>query len=173
MSEVMLTADGLLSKQQVIEDFGIPESLQPNLFAVLKPKVGKLFSEKDVETALEKALAVSWRPFVEGEVPYGREGSLYGVAEISGPDGPWDRIANSLEQVVRRLLPQDEPAKAVNVMLTPAEAARQMKLNVQTVRAYCRQGSLGIKAGRKWLISPDEVKQYLRGQLLINGRVAE
>lgn len=77
-----------------------------------------------------------------------------------------------LKPRIEAVLPRDEPpAKPAPAMLTPTEAARQMKLHVQTVRQWCREGKLGVKAGRKWLINPDEVKQYLRGQLLIKGRL--
>jgi excisionase family DNA binding protein len=84
---------------------------------------------------------------------------------------PFERIAQGIERLIEVLVPQEEPEKPLMVMLTPAEAAQQMKLNVQTVREWCREGKLGVKSGSKWLISPDEVKQYLRGQLLIKGKV--
>ena len=84
-----------------------------------------------------------------------------------------ERIANALEQVVQVVAPREAAVPVPGVqMLTPTEAARQMKLHVQTVREWCREGKLGVRAGRNWLISPDEVKQYLRGQLLIKGKVA-
>jgi len=54
-------------------------------------------------------------------------------------------------------------------LLTPHEAAKKMRVNPQTVMKWCRQGKLGVKAGRKWLISPEEVDRYLRGVLLTKG----
>ena len=86
---------------------------------------------------------------------------------------PFERIAQGIERLIEVLVPRVEiPKNSVVEMLTPAQAAKKMGLNVQTVREWCREGKVGVKAGGKWLISPDEVKQYLRGQLLIKGKVA-
>ncbi len=52
---------------------------------------------------------------------------------------------------------------------TPHEAAKVMRVNPQTVMKWCRQKKMGVKAGRKWLISQDEVDRYLRGVLLTKG----
>jgi excisionase family DNA binding protein len=86
---------------------------------------------------------------------------------------PFERIAQGIERLIEVLVPQVEtPKNLVVEMLTPAQAAKKMGLNVQTVREWCRAGKLGVRTGGRWLISPDEVKQYLRGQLLIKGKVA-
>lgn len=83
-----------------------------------------------------------------------------------------ERIASALEQLAM-LGPREAALPSPTVqMLTAAEAASQMRLHVQTVREWCREGKLGVMTGGRWLISPDEVKQYLRGQLLIKGKVA-
>lgn len=53
--------------------------------------------------------------------------------------------------------------------LTPHEAAKAMRVNPQTIMKWCRQKKMGVKTGRKWLISQDEVDRYLRGVLLTKG----
>ena len=89
-----------------------------------------------------------------------------------GSDQPLERIATCLEKLAGVLVPKvDEPRPDTVLMLTPAEAAKQMRLNVQTVREWCRGGRLGVRTGGRWLISPDEVKRHLRGEELIKGKV--
>ena len=49
------------------------------------------------------------------------------------------------------------------VFLSPADAAKKLGLNVQTVSEYCRAGTItAVKVGRKWLISEKEVQRCLR-----------
>ena len=94
----------------------------------------------------------------------------FALAEPNRTD-PLQRIATALERVAEAVVPRAAGRADAGVeMLTPTEAAKQMKLHVQTVREWCREGKLGVRAGRRWLINPGEVKQYLRGQL-IKGRL--
>lgn len=64
-----------------------------------------------------------------------------------------------------------DPARAMavegradqTVFLSPADAAKKLGLNVQTVSEYCRAGTItAVKVGRKWLISEKEVQRCLR-----------
>ena len=81
---------------------------------------------------------------------------------------PFERIADGLERLLEVLVPK-APQPAIQ-MLTPQEASKQMRLNVQTVMKWCRQGKMGTKCGRKWLIEPTEVDRYLRGVLMTKGQ---
>lgn len=81
---------------------------------------------------------------------------------------PLERIADGLERLLEALVPKSPPV-AIQ-MLTPEEASKQMRLNVQTVMKWCRQGKMGTKCGRKWLIDPKEVDRYLRGVLMTKGQ---
>jgi hypothetical protein len=63
-------------------------------------------------------------------------------------------------------------------MLSPAEAAKEMRLNVQTVMAWCRQGKIhavkvggskGGGKGGKWLIPREEIDRHLHRNRLIRG----
>lgn len=172
MSGVMMFAEGLLTREQAIAEFGIPQELESSVFSLLQPRIGDLFLKKDVNAALEEVLGVVNRPsLTQTESLKGEES--FKVSGISQAVEPFERIAQGIERLIEVLVPRNqEPVDVSRVMLRPAEAAEQMKLNVQTVREWCREGKLGVKAGGKWLISRDEVKQYLRGQLLIKGRVA-
>jgi excisionase family DNA binding protein len=172
MSNIMLFAEGMLSKKQVIDEFGIPETLQADLFAILKPRVGKLYWKMDVDPALAKVFGgVGRPPFANDESSFEKEALK--VNAITQAVEPFERIAQGIERLIDLFEPRtDERENATIAMLTTAEAAKKMGLNVQTVREWCRDGKLGVRTGSRWLISPDEVKQYLRGQLLIKGKVA-
>jgi excisionase family DNA binding protein len=174
MSDLMCFAEGLLSKQQVVSEFGIPKELEQKLFAVLKPTYGSLYLKRDAAVVLEEVLARNRPPLTEDEFSFRKEDmNVKNVEQSLRLDGPFERIAEGIERLIGLLVPQVGIAEhPVNVMFTPAEAAKQMKLNVQTVREWCREGKLGVKTGGKWLISSDEIKQYLRGQLLIKGNAS-
>lgn len=169
---MMLFAEGLLTKEQVVQDFGIPTNLESDLFSVLRPRVGELYLKRDVEPAIDKVLPARNRPdFANNGSPVDKENTK--VNETYLAPEPFERIAQGIERLIDVLVPRMEVSEnSAAEMFTPSQAAKKMGLNVQTVREWCRGGRLGVRAGRKWLISPDEVKQYLRGQLLIKGKVA-
>ena len=116
--------------------------------------------------------------FVEERRPKSVDKKSYGVEEgfkvvaANGTD-VLERIASALEKIVTVVVPREAATAntAVQMLTTPA-AAKQMGVHVQTLTRWCREGRCGVKSGHSWLISPDEVKQYLRGQLLIKGKVA-
>jgi excisionase family DNA binding protein len=71
---------------------------------------------------------------------------------------------------------KEEPTQR---LLTPEDASKIMRLNVQTVTAWCREGKLraskigGNEAngkGGKWLIPREEVDHYLHRQQVIHGK---
>jgi excisionase family DNA binding protein len=133
--------------------------------------VGKLYWKEEAKEAVKTVVGVGNRPpFSNEEFSFEKEDSMIGINHAVEP---FERIAQGIERLIEVLVPRVEiPKNSVVEMLTPAQAAKKMGLNVQTVREWCREGKVGVKAGGKWLISPDEVKQYLRGQLLIKGKVA-
>jgi DNA (cytosine-5)-methyltransferase 1 len=50
-------------------------------------------------------------------------------------------------------------------MLTTKEVAQKLRLSVETVKKMLREGILpGHKVGRKWLVSSEELTQYLAKQ---------
>jgi excisionase family DNA binding protein len=111
------------------------------------------------------------RPKPLDKKSFGEEEGLKVVA-ANGTD-VWERIASALEKIVTVVVPREAAtAKTAVQMLTTPAAAKQMGVHVQTLTRWCREGRCGVKSGHSWLISPDEVKQYLRGQLLIKGKVA-
>ena len=101
---------------------------------------------------------------------------------IAVPAESFSRFAEALEriaQVVERLGPKEEAnEEPIQRTLTPQEASKILRLNVQTVMDWCRTGKLkGIKIGGnetngrggKWLIPRDEIDAYLRRDRLIKG----
>jgi len=92
MSSITLFAEGLLSKQQVMDEFGVPKELESKLFAILKPRVGKLYWKREVDPALEKVLGIGNRPaFANDESPSDKEYSNMGAVNqlleqrVNGP----------------------------------------------------------------------------------------
>lgn len=98
------------------------------------------------------------------------------------PAESFSRFAEALEriaEVVERLGPKEEvKEEPIQRTLTPQEASKTLRVNVQTVMDWCRKGKLkGVKIGGneingrggKWLIPWDEIDAYLRRDRLIKG----
>ncbi len=47
-------------------------------------------------------------------------------------------------------------------LLTTTQAAAILNLDESVMRAYCRQGRLGSKIGRQWLITTAELKRFAK-----------
>jgi excisionase family DNA binding protein len=55
--------------------------------------------------------------------------------------------------------------------VTPEQAARQLKVNVQTIMRWCREGRwTAFKVGRRWLIERESLEAYVRKCEMIHGR---
>lgn len=161
-----------LSRQQVVEGYRIPKKLEGELFAVLRPVFGSgedaRYLESHVDEALKQWSSEKGRPQDEDTEFFQEEEK--NVIAINSENEPWTRIADGIERLIDVLKPKETPTVAPSIqVLTPDEAAKKMRVNSQTVMKWCRQGKLGVKAGRKWLITPDEVDRYLRGVLLTKG----
>lgn len=173
MSDALMFAEGLLSKQQVIEEFGIPKNLESKLFAILKPRVGKLYWKKDVDPALEKVLGAGNRPpFATNEFSFEKEDlKVNGVGHIEG-----NNLADVVKEFVEWVKPRLSTAyplesKPQPRMLSPAEAAQMMRLHIQTVMRWCRERRIeATKIGNKWLIPQESVDAYMRKCRLLDGR---
>ncbi len=173
MSEFMTFAEGLLTKQQVIEEFGIPKNLESKLFAILKPKVGKLFWKDEAKSVLGTILGIGNRPpFANDEFSFEKEDlKVNGVGQIEG---------NNLAEVVKEFLEWMKPrlsaaypleTNAPPRMLSPTEAAQRMRVHVQTVMKWCREERIeATKIGNKWLIPQESVDAYMRKCRLLDGR---
>jgi excisionase family DNA binding protein len=161
-----------LTRQQVIEAYQVPKTLEFELFAVLRPVFGSgedaRYLESQVDEALKQWSPRKGRPASE-DTEFSQEEERNVIA-INGANDPWTRIAEGIERLIDVLNPKEPPTVSPSIqVLTPHEAAKKMRVNSQTVMKWCRQGKLGVKAGRKWLITPDEVDRYLRGVLLTKG----
>lgn len=172
MSDLMLFAEGLLTKQQVIEEFGIPKNLESKLFAVLKPRVGKLYFKKDIEPALENVLRSNRPPFAADEFSFEKEDlKVNGVGQIEG-----NNLADVIKEFLEWMKPRLSTAYPLETnapprMLSPTEAAQMMRVHVQTVMKWCREERIeATKIGNKWLIPQESVDAYMRKCRLLNGR---
>ncbi len=96
---------------------------------------------------------------------------------------PWDRIATVAERLMefveRQLCKGEQERPQSPKYLTPAEAAEILRVHVQTVMEWCRDGKLeAFKSGGhpingkggKWVIPYESVDHYLRRHQLIHGR---
>lgn len=90
-------------------------------------------------------------------------------------------LAGTIREIFDWLKPRIEsafgaitPPEPIQRMLTPHEASKVMKLHVQTVMTWCREGRLtASKVGRKWLISREAIEEHLRRHQLIHGRTGK
>jgi len=97
---------------------------------------------------------------------------------------PLDRLATVAERYMDFLeretrANETEKEQPEERMLTPREASKILRIHVQTVMTWCREGK-NLKAikvggnetngkGGKWLIPRDGIDAYLRRDRLING----
>jgi excisionase family DNA binding protein len=93
---------------------------------------------------------------------------------------PMDRIATVVERYLEFLMSsRDEQKKPKSVdHLTPAEVSAILRVHVQTVMEWCRDGKLEASKsgghpangkGGKWVIPRESVDRYLRRHQLIHG----
>ena len=84
---------------------------------------------------------------------------------------PFERIALGIERLIEVLVPQEAPSSPAVKRLSPLAAAKQMRLNEQTVMKWCREGRLvASKLGGKWLIPQESVDAFIRKCEVIHGR---
>lgn len=83
---------------------------------------------------------------------------------------PWCRLANRLCEFLDKMAKGQE-SKPEKAYLSPAEAAKILRMNVQSVMGWCREGKLSAsKVAGKWLIPTAEVDRVLQRKRLINGK---
>lgn len=158
----------LLTRQQIVEKYQVPDSAADDFFSRVEPSVGSgdtaRYFEPDVDAQIDGGRLLH-RP--QGE--HFKSSSMTEDLEmVSMEKGSLDRIVNGLERLIEALVPKAPPP--VIQMMTPLEASKRMRLHVQTVMKWCRQRKMGTKCGSRWLISPDEVNRYLRGRLMTTGQ---
>lgn len=99
---------------------------------------------------------------VSGEMP---------ATEFVNEINSWERIARSIEKLAEALTPKaiNEPAQPK--WLSPAEAAKAMRVNVQTVMKWCRAGRLeASKVSGKWLIPQKAIDAEVHRLKVIGGK---
>lgn len=83
---------------------------------------------------------------------------------------PWSRLANRLCDFLDKMTNDQEPKKGPEVLLA-SEAAKILRMNVQSVMEWCRSGKLSAsKNTGRWLIPKAEVDRLLHRNRLINGQ---
>jgi len=88
-------------------------------------------------------------------------------------DHPLTRLANRLVEILDQWAKNKEQEKEAKEpeYLSPAEMAKRLHKNVQTVMEWCRNGEIqATKLGGKWLIPKEEVTNRLRRQGIVNGK---
>ncbi len=133
-----------------------------------------LYLESAVDRAIEMVRSGN-RPSTQiSESIFEKEDlKVNGVGQIEGLEGPWNRIADSLEQLLEVFLPRKsaEDSHPNDVIYTTTQAAKLLHRHVDVVRQYCRQGVFGIRdAGGKWVIRHSEIEKFRTGQLVVRGK---
>jgi excisionase family DNA binding protein len=161
----------LLARQQVIEAYQIPKELEQEIFLVLRPVFGAgddaMYQESLVDQQLHHYGLKKLRLREPGPEYSHKEDSK--MIALNQQSDPLERIAECVQRLIDAFAPKETAAAPVVRMHTPKEAAKVMRVHAQTVMKWCRDKKMGVKAGRKWLISQEEVDRYLRGVVLTKG----
>ena len=167
-----------MSRQQVIKKYGIAPDLEQEVFAVLKPVGGSgasvQYLESMVDEQLDKYFANKDRLQVRDAWSYPNKEDQNVIEAI----GANNQLADVLREVFEWVKPRlDTVLNERNVSdqgeqtVTPEEAARRLKMNIQTVMRWCREGRLtAFKVGRRWLIQRESVEAEMRKVEMIHGR---
>jgi excisionase family DNA binding protein len=161
----------LLSRKEVIDAYQIPKDLEAEVFRHLRPVFGTGKGAKYQESLVDQQLhhyGLKKLRLREPDTEFSHKEDSKMIA-LNQDSDPLVRIAECVERLIEAFAPKETAAAPEVRMHTPKEAAKVMRVNPQTVMKWCRDKKMGVKAGRKWLISPDEVDRYLRGVLLTKG----
>ena len=163
MSDLMLFAEGLLSKQQVVDEFGIPTNLEPKLFAILKPRSGKLYFKKDVEPALEKVLGVNRPPFAEEEFSYEKENLKVNETYLA-PES-FERIAQGIERLIEVLVPKTSELVGTEYIASKIGKSKQW-IGKMAERGAIPKDCIApkVSGGRIWKFYRDKIDAWLLEQ---------
>lgn len=83
---------------------------------------------------------------------------------------PWSRLASRLCDFLDKMTNDQEPKKGPEVLFA-SEAAKILRMNVQSVMEWCRSGKLSAsKNTGRWLIPKAEVERVIRRNRLIKGK---
>jgi len=167
-----------MTRQQVIEQYGIPPELETEVFAKLKPVMGTganaQYLESRVDQQLEKYFEQKDRPALAAVKSYLNEEAINMIDAV----GANNELANVLRDAFEWMKPRLEAVLGLRALadqeeqtVTPEQAARQLKMNVQTVMRWCRERRLtAFKVGRRWLIERESLEAYMRKCEMIHER---
>jgi excisionase family DNA binding protein len=167
----MMHLNRLLTRRQIVELNDLTHEEESAVFSLLRPLLGMGEAAKFLESQADRGIEVMRsRPPEPPEVSsFAMEDDI--VVSLNLPTDHLVRIADGIDRLVDALTPKVTPEVEPTVrMLTAEEASNRMRLSPQTVMKWCRQGKLGTKCGRTWLIDPKEVDRYHRGILMTKGR---
>ena len=167
----MMHLNRLLTRRQIVKFNDLTHEEEGAVFSLLQPLQGAGEGATCLESLADRFIEeVRSRPPGPFEVSsFGKEDG--NVISLSQPTEHLVRIADGIDRLVEALTPKVTPEVEPTVrMLTAEEASNRMRLSPQTVMKWCRQGKLGTKCGRTWLIDPKEVDRYHRGILMTKGR---
>jgi excisionase family DNA binding protein len=166
-----------LKRKEIVEVNKLTKKEEKQVFERLETAGGVAgrYLEEDVDRIIGRVRRVN-RPRGDSRRFVSKEEFLMESETLERPAE--ESLAGTLRSIfdwfkprLESLLPDQEQRISTSGprLLTPIEAATIMRVNPQTVMKWCRQQKMGIKAGRRWLISQDEVDRYLRGVLFKKG----
>ena len=171
----MMHLNIFMTRQMVVEKYSIPPELESEIFSMLRPANGSgvntRYLESMVDRQLHKYFANKDRPALAAVKSYLNEEDNKMIDAV----GASNELANVLRDVFEWMKPRLAtafPDKAETPpVLSPEQVADRLRLNIQTVMKWCRQGRIqATKIGGKWLIPHESVEAYVRKCETIHGR---
>ena len=169
-----------MTREDVVNEYWLKAEESAFVFSQLKSLSGDgrlaRYAKEDVERAI--ASLRRHRPPKTDWLFVGEEEDSKMIDVREAPDTD---LAGTIREIFDWLKPRIEgafgaikPPEESQRMLTPQEASKVMRLNVQTVMAWCREGRLtASKIGRNWLIPREAIEEHLRRHQLIHGRTGK
>lgn len=154
----------LMTRQKVIDKYGIPPELEAEIFAMLRPVGGSginaQYLESRVDQQLEKYFASKERLQGREAWSYPKEGQ--NVIEAIGTMEPMERIAYGIERLIEVLVP-----KASELVGTEYIASK-LGVSKQWVGKMAEKGTIPksciapkVSGGRIWKFHRDQIDAWL------------
>ena len=167
----MLYLNRYMSRQNIIDDNELDDSEIRLVFSQLNPLCGSGDDTKYLEEDADAVIGMIRRPPKSGPWSFYEEQKENSMIAINQEMEPFERIALGIERLIEVLVPKEATSSPAVERLSPLAAAKQMRLNEQTVMKWCREGRLvASKLGGKWLIPQEAVDAFIRKCEVIHGR---
>lgn len=167
----MLHLNRYMSRQNIIDDNELEEAEIRFVFSQLNPLFGSGDDAKYLEEDADEVIGMIRRPPKSDQSSFYDEQKENPMIAVNQEMKPFERIALGIERLIEVLVPKEATSSPAVERLSPLAAAKQMRLNEQTVMKWCREGRLvASKVGGQWIIPQESVDAYIRKCEVIHGR---